>query len=519
MADPAVYFPVEVCDGIFDYATNRNRDARSLASCCRVNRNWNSRARPLLYSRWTYHGEKHSIRSLWKFLCTAIRDDSIAALVQAIDLRNWSSPSESLHLDFEILQEELLLVRQAFRAAKIEEMDESVMNDIKHGYREPIMALLFTRLSNLRTMSAHLPHYDAFLGSVLQGALANETERPTMQAFQELEELSLVSEWERPYWQNSLELVFYAPVFNLPRLRRLSLFNVDVEEALHHCGPRPRTSSIQHLTLVNDQYTKATAPETQAILRMPTALNSLTFYQNDCGHCPPPQPDEAIAISNAQLFTSLEGHMKSLEYLDIYRDCTGMTPQQHSDGISHFGLLQGFERLKILCIHPETLLGGNGDDPRAPFRLKDTLPTSLESLTFYGTSGLLIDLELESQFREVLQGGNFPNLKCVTFEDVSEFVHYYIPSYVKRPNQAVKALCYEARVNFFERKFRHFPKGGKQQPWYMNAMRMRRFRERKVDIMTDDGYSPKDNVSDTETDVTQKWKLPIISVTSKLSRP
>ncbi|KFY67861.1 hypothetical protein V496_01379 [Pseudogymnoascus sp. VKM F-4515 (FW-2607)] len=198
--------------------------------------------------------------------------------------------------------------------------------------------------------------YDAFLGSVLQGALANETERPTMQAFQELEELSLVSEWE----------------------------------------------------------------------------------------------------------------MKSLEYLDIYRDCTVMTPQQHSDGISHFGLLQGFERLKILCIHPETLLGGNGDDPRAPFRLKDTLPTSLESLTFYGTSGLIIDLELESQFREVLQGGSFPNLKCVTFEDVSEFVHYYIPSYVKRPNQAVKALCYEARVNFLERKIRHFPKGGKQQPWYIN---------------------------------------------------
>ena len=177
-----------------------------------------------------------------------------------------------------------------------------------------------------------------------------------------------------------------------------------------------------------------------------------------------------------------------------------MTPQQHSDGISHFGLLQGFERLKILCIHPEALLGGNGDDPRAPFRLKDTLPTSLESLTFYGTSGLIIDLELESQFREVLQGGSFPNLKCVTFEDVSEFVHYYIPSYVKRPNQAVKALCYEARVNFLERKIRHFPKGGKQQPWFMNAMRMRRLRERKVDIMTDDEYSPKDNVSDTETD-------------------
>lgn len=126
--------------------------------------------------------------------------------------------------------------------------------------------------------------------------------------------------------------------------------------------------------------------------------------------------------------------MKSLEYLDIYRDGTRTTPQQHSEEISHFGLLQGFERLKILCVHLETLLSGNRDDPCVPFRLKDTLLTSLESLTFYGTSRLILDLDLESQFREVLQGSSFPNLKCVTFEDVSEFVHYYILSYVKRPN-------------------------------------------------------------------------------------
>ncbi|OBT50678.1 hypothetical protein VE04_08703 [Pseudogymnoascus sp. 24MN13] len=102
---------------------------------------------------------------------------------------------------------------------------------------------------------------------------------------------------------------------------------------------------------------------------------------------------------------------------------------------------------------------------------------------------------------EILQGGSFPNLKCVTFEDVSEFVHYYIQSYVKRPNQAVKALCYEARVNFRERKICHFPKDGKQQPWFMNAMRIRRLRERKVEITTEDEYNPKDDVSDTETDV------------------
>ncbi|CZR66481.1 uncharacterized protein PAC_16382 [Phialocephala subalpina] len=386
MPDPAVYFPVE------------GRDARSLASCCGVNRNWKSTARPLLYSRWTYHGEKHSIKSLWKFLCTVIRGDSIAALVQSVDARNWSFPSKTPHPDFDVLQEELFLVEQAFRAAGVEGMDKCVMGDVRQGDRKPFMALLFTRLPNLRTMSAHLPHYDAFLGSVPQDALTNQTERPTMQAFQQLEELSLVSERERPYWESSgrsdtrysLELVCYAAVFSLPRLRRLSLFDLDVEDALHHCGPRPRTSSIQHLTLVN-----------------------------------------------------------------------------------------------------KTLLGGRRDDPRAPFRLKDTLPTSLKSLTFYGTNGLVFDMELEDQFREILRGGGFPNLECVIFEDVSEFVHCYTPPYVKRPNQAVKALCYEARVNFRERKIRNFPQGGKQQPW-------------RVEITTEDEYDPKEDVSDTKTDVTSQ---------------
>lgn len=35
----------------------------------------------------------------------------------------------------------------------------------------------------------------------------------------------------------------------------------------------------------------------------------------------------------------------------------------------------------------------------------------------------------------------------------------------------------------------------------MNAMRIQRLRERKVEIMTEDEYNPKDDVLDTETDV------------------
>jgi hypothetical protein len=275
MTDPA-HFPPEITTHIFDCATNDNRDAKSLARFCRVNRQWNALARPRLYMRWTYHGEKHSIGSLWKFLCSVIRNHQIASLVQSV---------------------------------------------------------------------------------------------------------------------------------------------------------------------------------------------------------------------------------KSLEHLDIYRDCTGTSPHVHHKNISHFGSLREFEHLKKICIQPEALLGGCFGEPKAPFRLKDTLPASLESLTFYGSNGLILDLGLAEQFREILLSGDFTHLKSIVFEDVSEFVSCFIPSYVSRPNQVVKEICKEARVTFRERKGHHFLKGGKRLPWFMQACRMRTLREHKREILTDDEDLSEEIPSDSEYDV------------------
>jgi hypothetical protein len=280
-------------------------------------------------------------------------------------------------------------------------------------------------------------------------------------------------------------------------LEKLSIFGLDAEDALYHCGPRPGTSSIKQLTLVNHEYATATAPETQAILAMPKALTSLSFYQNDCGIVPP-GPEDPLPISNAQIFSALRQHRKSLEHLDIYRDCTGTSPHVHHKNISHFGSLREFERLKKVCIQPEALLGGCFGEPKAPFRLKDTLPASIESLTFYGINGLILDLGLAEQFREILLSGDFTHLKSIVFEDVSEFVSCFIPSYVSRPSQAVKEICKEARVTFRERKGYHFLKGGKRLPWFMQACRMRTSREHKREILTDDEDLSEENLSESE---------------------
>lgn len=60
------------------------------------------------------------------------------------------------------------------------------------------------------------------------------------------------------------------------------------------------------------------------------------------------------------------------------------SPPQHSSSNSYFGSLHSFKPLESLCIQPEVLLGGCCESLVAPFRLKDTKPSALESLTFYG---------------------------------------------------------------------------------------------------------------------------------------
>jgi hypothetical protein len=203
--------------------------------------------------------------------------------VRSVDVCNWAFPKEDPGTDTHFSQEELFLVQQAFRAAGMDGMDKCIMSDLRAGDRNPFMALLFTHLPKLSVRAGHLPTYDAFLGGVLNLALMNDHGRPTMQAFQNLKELSVLSEWAKPHGQvpsmpndlYSFELACWAPLFSLPRLEKLSVFGLDVEDALHHCGPRSRTSSLKYLTLINHEYATATSPEIQAILAMPKALVGL----------------------------------------------------------------------------------------------------------------------------------------------------------------------------------------------------------------------------------------------------
>lgn len=230
MAHHAIYFPPEIRDNIFGYATDDGRDARSLASCALVNKDWNSKARPLLYSRWIYHGEKHSYKSLWKFLRTVIRDDSIAALVQTVDARNWSQKAaHSAQSSFEIPYNELRLVREAVRTFVLRATTEILINGIKNGDRKPLMALLLTILPNLRTLSAHVPDHDLYLFAMsCSASLESYTGRIAMLPYEKLQDLSLLSQGplRRISTSHKFDLKWYSTVFSFPQLRCLSLLDV-----------------------------------------------------------------------------------------------------------------------------------------------------------------------------------------------------------------------------------------------------------------------------------------------------
>jgi hypothetical protein len=205
-------------------------------------------------------------------------------------------------------------------------------------------------------------------------------------------------------------------------------------------------------------------------------LVSLALYLHEC-HVR--RGDRPTQISNAEIWSALGWHQESLEQLDIYRDCNVHGPPKHSSSNSHFGSLRTFERLRGLCIQPEVLLGGCCGGLVAPFRLKDTLPPGLKSLTAYGFEELVKNERFGEQLKEVLDGEGFTCLKSVLLEEVSRLIPYFDPP-VHLPHEQIEQACKERQVDFEVQRRHMLPKGGSGLPYFREAYRMRRHRERRL---------------------------------------
>lgn len=476
--------PQELLSLVVECAAGSDHDAKTLSNICRLNRRFNSSAMPVLYSKWIYLGDEHGLASLLRFLRTIISNTSLASLVHSLDVQYWGStkPRRS-RIKLDMPSEYLNILLEAFRLAEITMSEEYLMSALFRHDRTPFMALLLTRLPNVSVMLAQVPApCEAFLKTVLERAVEDRNEETFIQAFPNLKELCLSSEWKKPDLMGAnrqapealyqLYLQRLGPVFRLKQLERLSLFDVNVHNLL--CNWKAGVSPVKHLTLVNSSCATATRNKTHAILAMPKSLVSLSFYQNVHPISPPGQ---LLPISNAALYEAVRQQKESLEYLDIYNDDLGGASNSHTDD-TKFGSLREFKSLRTLCIQPQTLLGDGADGPVVSFRLMDALPLSLEKLTLYTEMEPEPDtaINLEEQIRGIFFGRNCPQLRTIIVEALSSISN---DSNISCPPTypGLEKTCQEANVRFFELPGESLLKGGSQEPYFRTVNDQRRRRE------------------------------------------
>ncbi|KAL2871339.1 uncharacterized protein BJX67DRAFT_377118 [Aspergillus lucknowensis] len=424
--------PPEIFNIVLSYALDDDEDLQRLCGLSLLGRQWYSALVQRIYSEWVYNGAKQPFMTLWKFLITVLRDTTLAAQIRTLKVGNWGFFPEAATPgpDLQLPPDELDLVRGAIRDAGLGHLEGSILQALPKRDRRPLMALLLTSLPNLRTVFAHVPRNDPVLGAVLEKLVSNKTNETRLSPFlRELRELHLCQETPvHPPWvesdaesdaeedsdddkysenRDSLRLDYLWPLLRHEPLRTVSLVDLDTKQAANWLTGSS-VSHVEHLYLATIWKSLSTYPDIQALLAQPQALKSIALSLHDN---PFDRRRNAI-ISNTELWDCLQKHQHTLESIDICR-----SKNTHRDQNGRFGLLRNFSNLKDLRIQPEVLLGGCCGEPRASFRLKDTLPQTLTTLTLYGEEGFSVISDLPAQLRELVKGPGFPLLSSIVLDD------------------------------------------------------------------------------------------------------
>ena len=433
--------------------------------------------------------------TLWKFFITIRRDPYLAGLVRTLTIGNWGfyppPYPEKFESQFSCLQfpsDELDLVRVAIRDAGVEDLEESIIRSLSEHDRRPLMALLLVSLPNLQTVSAYIPRRGPVLGAVLEKAVCCQDDGNYSPGLRCLKELHLFYEipvkWSinwtdaEPNVEDSdydvdvsegdsggggenddhddddddgkkhaLRIDYLWPVFYLSNIRILFLSDLDCTGTVTRilCNRVGGICQLEELSITSDTLLSEgwVYSDILTLISRPRALKSLTFYLD--------QDLDLDFINlediNTDFWNCLQEQRTSLEHLDIYMNWFYFQIRQTD--IVHFGPLSEFTRLKHISIQVEILLGKGkrGNVSTAPFRLRDTLPTSLRSLTFYGREGYSFLDDLPVHLMELILSRDFPSLKTIVLE---EMAHCRGPRYgdLKLTYQAVKDACRERDIYF-----------------------------------------------------------------------
>ncbi|KAF2500556.1 hypothetical protein BU16DRAFT_578488 [Lophium mytilinum] len=452
MSDPS-HLPKELFHKVISYAIEGRSDVKSLCKLSLIDHGWHDALEPRIYSRWLHDGTRSSISSLWKFFRTIICSERIANQVRTLHIRNWTfglvhGPSRFCFPEHGF---DVELVRDAIRRAGIEHLEQDVMEALRKSDPRPLMALLLACLPKLTTLYAHVPETDIFLAAVLEKALQSQLDesRNGNPLLQQLCEIYLSSAWNyRKNWDAresyQLTLRHLWPVFQLPSLKKVSLFDLDPLGASLRYGNIPQTSGITDLTLVLHEESKLAAVDAAALLASLKDLTSLSLYLVDHNNW----RQRPRNLSNFALWESLRPHRHSIEHFDLYRHCVGYSPPVlHPPLNGQIATLREFTRLKSLCIQAEALVDGYYFDRTAVPPLRYQLPPNIEFLTICGDEGLSRNKFLGEQLQQVVRSTAFPRLNRIILETTSEHIAQY-DNPADPPHEAVERVCRDRGVQF-----------------------------------------------------------------------
>lgn len=219
------------------------------------------------------------------------------------------------------------------------------------------------------------------------------------------EPLERYSEWYSGKCKLLADYVW--PTFYIPELRVLSLFDLNAENAASLLNSACLLN-LESLCLVCHESSSCTAADIQALITQPEHLKSFSFgFRTE-------RYKIKNIISNIEVWEALQQkHKHSLEIIDFY----GLHPDRGHQDIDYFGLLREFTSLKDLSIPNEALFAGCCHPHGAAFRLKDTLPPNLKSLTIYAGEYFRNFSDLIFQLQEVVHSPEeFPFLESIILE-------------------------------------------------------------------------------------------------------
>ncbi|KAI9038389.1 LysM peptidoglycan-binding domain-containing protein [Aspergillus affinis] len=316
---------------------------------------------------------------------------------------------------------------------------------------------------------AYIPASDLFLGAVLQAVIGRQRAGSGKQLtwLPSLEEFYVLCEVTRYFEESSklpnddifdlsLNLGDIWPILYLKGLHTVRLYNFDPDgfsQLFHHKMYSGKSECrIEYLHIATKRMSICRAEDITALLTLPVALRSISFsWNND-----KVKTKEKIngkrrnvwQISNNQFWAAILKYKGTLEYLDIFHDFPPELESRKRRQTDYFGPLTEFAKLRYLSIKAKMLIGGCVKGSVASFRLKETLPATIETLVLATEDTVENIHDLLLQVKEMVS--QFPHLTTLEFTETwaisgcTTFTQGATPAIY----QPLKEACYHNGVRF-----------------------------------------------------------------------